>query len=107
MQMSESDHQCPDSEVRIIVRYPRLRTSESKDTSQPIGLVWLWFRSPHEGLAEIMMPTSEPPHWHGRCYSSVTSIHTPLGSAICILPPAWRARNALRASASLLPPSRI
>jgi len=26
-------HWCPDSEVRIIVRHARLRTSESKDTS--------------------------------------------------------------------------
>ena len=42
-----------------------------------------------------------------RCHSSVTSIQTPPGSAICILPPASRARNALRASDSLLPPSGI
>ena len=26
-------HQCPDSEVRITLRQPHLRTSESKDTS--------------------------------------------------------------------------
>src|SRR6516165_4221958 len=30
---------------------------------QLIDLVWLWFRSPHFGLAEKMMRTSEPPHW--------------------------------------------
>src|SRR5262249_27398712 len=34
-------------EVRIIVRRARLRTSESKDTSQLIDSVWLRFRSPH------------------------------------------------------------
>src|SRR6185312_14909674 len=39
--------QCPDSEVRIIVRHARLRTSESKDTANLLKLVWLWFRSPH------------------------------------------------------------
>jgi uncharacterized protein YdeI (YjbR/CyaY-like superfamily) len=27
--------------------------------------VWLWFRSPHFGLAAIMMRTSEPPHSEG------------------------------------------
>jgi hypothetical protein len=27
-----------------------------------IDLVWLWFRSPHFGLAAEMMRTSEPPH---------------------------------------------
>src|SRR5215204_6488839 len=30
---------------------------------QLIDLVWLWFRSPHFGLAAEMMRTSEPPHW--------------------------------------------
>src|SRR5205807_7395480 len=30
---------------------------------QLIDLVWLWFRSPHFGLAARMMRTSEPPHW--------------------------------------------
>jgi 2-methylcitrate dehydratase PrpD len=25
--------------------------------------VWLWFGSPHVGLAARMMRTSEPPHW--------------------------------------------
>src|SRR6476469_1503814 len=29
---------------------------------QLIDLVWLWFRSPHFGLAAEMMRTSEPPH---------------------------------------------
>src|SRR5262249_41099581 len=31
---------------------------------QFIDLVWLWFRSPHFGLAARIMRTSEPPHWH-------------------------------------------
>jgi MFS transporter, putative metabolite:H+ symporter len=35
---------------------------KSKDTSHPVELVWLWFRSPHFGLAARMMRTSEPPH---------------------------------------------
>jgi hypothetical protein len=39
-----------------------LRTSESKDTWQLIDLVWLWFRSPHFGLAAEMMRISELPH---------------------------------------------
>src|SRR5205085_9251248 len=30
---------------------------------QLTDLVWLWFRSPHFGLAARMMRTSEPPHW--------------------------------------------
>src|SRR5262245_7972261 len=30
---SEPPHECPDSEVRIILRHPHLRTAESKDTS--------------------------------------------------------------------------
>src|SRR5262249_15482340 len=42
---------CPDSEVRTILRHPHLRTSESKDTSNLLNLVWLWFGSPHLGLA--------------------------------------------------------
>jgi hypothetical protein len=29
----------------------------------PIDLVWLWFRSPHDELAAMMMRTSEPPHY--------------------------------------------
>src|SRR5258708_13776535 len=29
---------------------------------QLVDLVWLWFRSPHFGLAAKMMRTSEPPH---------------------------------------------
>src|SRR5262249_58635536 len=29
---------------------------------QLIDLVWLWFRSPHLGLAARAMRTSEPPH---------------------------------------------
>ena len=38
---------CPDSEVRSISQRPPIRTSESKDTSNFLNLVWLWFRSPH------------------------------------------------------------
>src|SRR6266478_1948674 len=30
---------------------------------QLVDLVWLWFRSPHFGLAAKMMRTSEPPHF--------------------------------------------
>src|SRR6266404_896724 len=55
-------HECPDSEVRIISRHPRLRTSELKDTRNLCYLVWLGFRSPHDELAARMMRTSEPPH---------------------------------------------
>ena len=51
-----------DSEVRRILRRPGLRTSESKDTSNLLILVWLWFRSPHFGFAARVMWTSEPPH---------------------------------------------
>src|SRR5205085_4777922 len=32
-----------------------------------LSLVWLWFRSPHVGLAARMMRTSEPPHWRCLC----------------------------------------
>ena len=61
MALTRQRRQRPDSEVRIILRHPRLRTSESKDTSNLLILVWLWFRSPHVGLAARMMRTSEPP----------------------------------------------
>ena len=37
-------------------------TSESKDTSNLLNIVWLWFRSSHFGFATRMMRTSEPPH---------------------------------------------
>jgi hypothetical protein len=37
-----------------------------KDTSKLLILVWLWFRSPHEGLAAEVMRTSEPPHQERR-----------------------------------------
>src|ERR1700683_3047869 len=33
-----------------------------RDTSKPINLVWLWFRSPHDKAPTRMMRTSEPPH---------------------------------------------
>ena len=59
---NENNTWCPDSEVRIIVRQPHLRTSESKDTSNSLILVWLRFRSPQFGLAARMLQTSEPPH---------------------------------------------
>jgi hypothetical protein len=32
-----------------------------KDTKQLVDLVWLWFRSPHDELAAMMMRT--PPPW--------------------------------------------
>src|SRR5271155_1291123 len=55
-------HQCPDSEVRIVARPHVCELRNRKDTSKPIDLVWLWFRSPHDELAARMMRTSEPPH---------------------------------------------
>src|SRR5262249_1087776 len=64
------DIQCPDSEVRIISRRLPLRTSESKDTSKLLILVWLWFRSPHNEVAAQMMRTSEPPHLVGKSNAS-------------------------------------
>src|SRR3974377_1951934 len=39
----------PDCEIRFIARQAHLRISESKDTSKPLILVWLWFRSPQSG----------------------------------------------------------
>ena len=33
-----------------------------RDTSNLLILVWLWFRSRHDGLVATMMRTSEPPH---------------------------------------------
>src|SRR2546421_4210403 len=44
-------HECPDSEVRLIGQHARIRTSESKDTSNLLILVWLRFRSPQSELA--------------------------------------------------------
>jgi hypothetical protein len=41
---------------------PHFEPRNRKDTSKPIDLVWLWFRSPHSELAATMMRTSEPPH---------------------------------------------
>src|ERR1700730_3029133 len=47
---------------------------------QLIDLVWLWFRSPHFGIAAKMMRTSERPHYRrklgrrageGRAFSSL------------------------------------
>ena len=37
----------------------------NRRTLRLIDLVWLWFRSPHFGLAARMMRTSEPPHCRG------------------------------------------
>src|SRR4029077_16904801 len=33
-----------------------------KDTSKSLFLVWLWFRSPHDGMVAAMRRTSETPH---------------------------------------------
>jgi len=46
----EPPHQCPDSEVRTILRRPLLRTSESKDTATYWSGVAL-FRSSHDEFA--------------------------------------------------------
>src|SRR5262249_44897123 len=55
-------NQCPDSEVRIVSRSQVCELRNHKDTSKTIDLVWLWFRSPHRGLAALLMRTSELPH---------------------------------------------
>jgi hypothetical protein len=39
-----------------------LRTLDSKDISNLLFLVWLWFGGPHDEQAAVMMRTSEPPH---------------------------------------------
>jgi hypothetical protein len=49
------------------LRHPRLRTSESKDASNFIDPVWLWFRSPHDGLAAAMMRTPLTATLEKRC----------------------------------------
>ena len=54
--------QCPDSEVRLIVPHAPFANFGIVGHWQLIDLVWLWFRSPHLGLAGRMMRTSEPPH---------------------------------------------
>jgi hypothetical protein len=41
---------------------PRFELRNRKDTSKPIDLVWLWFRSPHDQPAAQKMRTSEPPY---------------------------------------------
>jgi hypothetical protein len=61
--VSRDDAWCLDSEVRLILRPHVYELRNQKDTSKPIDLVWLWFRSPHDELAAVMMRTSEPPHW--------------------------------------------
>src|SRR5215472_13580705 len=54
--------QCPDSEVRLILRSHAYELRKSKGHWQIIELVWLWFRTPHAGLAAVLMRISEPPH---------------------------------------------
>src|SRR3954462_16043662 len=71
-------HDCREGQTRTDGmpqgRVPRFRSSHHcavrslanfgiEGHSQLIDLVWLWFRSPHFGLAAEMMRTSEPPHW--------------------------------------------
>src|SRR5262245_37914453 len=41
----------------------------NRRTLATYDLVWLWFRSPHFGLAARLMRTSEPPHWCRRDYT--------------------------------------
>jgi hypothetical protein len=62
MRTSEPPHYCPDSEVRIIVRRSRLRTSESKDTSKFDSSAALGSEVRMTNLRIEMMRTSEPPH---------------------------------------------
>jgi hypothetical protein len=55
--------QCPDSEVRIIVLQPRLRTSESKGHWQTYdSSVVFGFEVPMR-VCWIFVGTSNPPHW--------------------------------------------
>jgi len=53
--------QCPESEIRFILRLARERISDSKDTSKSKILVWFWFGSPLDERA-AMKRTAEPPH---------------------------------------------
>src|ERR1700730_13106596 len=46
-----SRHECPDSEVRMPARPLIYELRNRKDTRELIDLVWLWFGSPHDGLA--------------------------------------------------------
>src|SRR5262249_3217294 len=48
---------CPDSDVRIVLRHSRCEL-RNRRTLTLIDLAWLWFRSPHVGLAARMMRTS-------------------------------------------------
>src|SRR5258708_35845940 len=73
---------------------------------QLIDLVWLWFRSPHFGLAARMMRTSEPPHWDIRALSQ-TVAGRPCGTLTLIwrdFPPDIHVQIAGQASAPLLAP---
>jgi hypothetical protein len=62
MRTSEPPHQV------LIPKFASLRGNlvcelrNRKDTGNLLFPVWLWFRSPHDGLAAAMMRTSEPPH---------------------------------------------
>src|SRR5262245_7839382 len=58
-----------------MARHPRIRTSESTDPGNFIDLVWLWFRSPHFGLAARMMRTSEPPHQRRSLHDAALPAH--------------------------------
>src|SRR6516164_8699836 len=60
--------------------------------SNLLNLVWLWFRSPHVGLAARMMRTSETPHEH-QCANfrrwacaGVAMWSRPLALALLLLP---------------------
>jgi hypothetical protein len=57
-----------------------------KDTSKLLFPVWLWFRSPHDGLAATMMRTSEPPH-QARVQHDLSAFYLPdfLSSLVFIL----------------------
>src|SRR5262245_25681705 len=64
------DHEGVRADSRLVSRFRSrttlqrnpIRTSESTDTSNPLLLVWLRFRSPQYELAAAMLRTSEPPH---------------------------------------------
>src|SRR5204863_8352440 len=58
-EVMSADYSLPKS-----VSQRRLSLFSRSDFRTAVGrLVWLWFRSPHFGLAARMMRTSEPPHY--------------------------------------------
>src|SRR5262249_31671272 len=68
---------CPESEVRFILRLARERTSDSKDTSKPMILVWFGSEIRLMRLAGRMKRISEPPHLAARLFhSSPQGAHT-------------------------------